>query len=154
MAPWSPLFHSMNRLKMGTRLMSEGLKTMRELLYWGLFLGHPARKTNYAGQPPCRPPRATCILHCTKGRFSSVCQAACTTHSVKTPAPHSTADPHFRVKFKAIKHKIHHGLFGHSLGLFFYAYYSLILDHRGLVTTLSPSFTGQRGEAAQGHSVY
>lgn len=38
-------------------------------------------------------------------------------------------------------------------GPILYAYCSLILNHRGFVASLSPSFTGQRGEAARGHSV-
>lgn len=35
----------------------------------------------------------------------------------------------------------------------FHAYYSVILSHWRFVAILCPSFTGRRGEVAQGHSV-
>lgn len=76
-----------------------------------------------------------------------------TTDSIKTPTSPSANERYFWVNFEAMKYKIHHGLFGHSLGLFcFHTSYPLILDHKGFVVILCPSFTGQRGEVAQGHS--
>lgn len=165
MAPWNHLSlssHSnhvslQNGLKMGARLMLEESKTMRELVYWDLFRGYPPRKTNAASWPPCRPPRAACIPHLTKGcSWLQLSLPGSLRNSLNKNTSHSQhSGSTLLSQVRGNQTQNPPWPTGTLSGpIFFCAYYSLILDHRGLATTLSPSFTGQRGEAAQGHSVY